>query len=456
MLQIAVCGSAGASENRAALVIGNANYSHAPGLATPVHDAEDIAAALTGLGFDVVLRRDATGDDLRLALRDFSEASAKADIAIVYFAGYSVNAGADGYLIPADARLAISSSFRTEAVPIRAATSGVAKARKLGLVVLDALRGNPFAARLGRQDRLDLDVASGSAETFRNVLLFFAAEPSRTSVDGAGRNSPFTAAILKYLAEPDLEINFLFRKVRDEVRRSTQQKQTPYMYGQLSRDRIFLNALKQVHLSDPSVAQPCDDLTAALKDPTQAPETRSIVVEKATTVDPIAACTDAVRRFPAVDRFHYQLGRAQFAVRDYAAALASYKKAFELGNTRALYALGAMYDDGTGVDKDPALARFYYEIAAEMKFAPAIVSLGVQNERGLGGPRDLAKARALYQRAADLGDPAAMVNLARCLANGIGGRKDIPEAKRLLAKAAQAGSKEARDILAHVQRPKGR
>ncbi len=505
VLQLIVTTCADASDNRAALVIGNANYSHAPGLATPVHDAEDIAAALTGLGFDVILRRDATGDDLRQALHDFSEASAKADIAIVYFAGYSINAGVDGYLIPTDARLATSSAFSTEAVQLRAVWSSVAKARKLGLVFLDALRGNPFAAGLDRQDLADPDGVSGSSEAFRNVLVFFAAEPGKISVDktsggktsddktseAGSRNSPFAAAIVKYLAEPDLEINFLFRKVRDEVRSSTQQKQTPYMYGQLSRDRIFLNAVKQVDLSDPSVAQPCDELTAA-PDPVRAPNARSIAVEKTKTVDAITACADAVRRFPAVDRFPYQLGRAQFAVRDYASALVSYKKAFELGNTRALYALGVMYDEGTGVDRDPALARFYYEIAAKTKFAPAIVRLAIQNERGLGGARDLANAHALFRQAADLddpgainkmgefaekglavardvkqarafyeksaalGDPAAMVNLARCQANGIGGRRDIAEAKRWLGKAAQAGSKEAAGILAHVQRPKRR
>lgn len=507
VLQVAGIHQAGASENRAALVIGNARYSHAPGLTTPVRDAEDIATALTGLGFDVILRRDAGGDDLRQALGEFSEKSAKADIAIVYFAGYSVNAGVDGYLIPTDAKLSTPDSYPTEAIPLRAVWSGVAKARKLGLVVLDALRGNPFPAKPDKQDSPD---ASGASETFRNVLVFFAAEPgkiseskisenkpsenkaSETAEGGATRNSPFAAAILKYLAEPDLEINFLFRKVRDDVRSSTQQKQTPYMYGQLSRDKIFLNAVKQADLSDPSVAQPCDELTAKRGDPTRIADVRSIAIVKIETVDAITACADAVRRFPAVDRFPYQLGRAQFAAHDYAAALASYKKAFELGNTPALYALGTMYDDGTGVDYDPALARFYYEIAVKMNFAPAIVRLGLQNERGLGGPRDLTKARALFRQAADLGDagainklgefaekglagpkepkqaralyeksaalgePAAMVNLARCHANGIGGRRDVTEAKRLLAKAAEAGSLEASEILSHVRKPKKR
>jgi tetratricopeptide (TPR) repeat protein len=495
VLPLAFGGAATASENRVALVIGNSSYQNAPRLATPVNDAEDIATALGGLGFDVILRRDATGDELRQAFHDFSGKFAKADIAIVYFAGYSVNSGIEGFLIPVDARLATSSAFRTEAIPLRAATLQVAGARQLGLVILDALRKNPFPAKLERQDNRDVDVpSSGTSDASRNVLVFFASDPTKTSEEGQGRNSPLAAALLKYLPEPDLEISFLFRNVRDDVRGSTRQKQTPYMYGQLSRDKIFLNAVKQAALqpppADPSAAQPCDQLASAPEDSKRSLGVKGVKLEDIKPAAAVSACSEAVRQFPGVDRFHYQLGRSLYAAQDYPSALASYKKAFELGNTRALYALGAMYDNGEGVDKDPARARFYYEIAAEMKFAPAILSLGLQQERGLGVARDVAKAYALYQRAADLGDARAMsrmgeltekglgvapdakkaralyeksaalgdteamVNLARCSANGIGGRKDVPQARRLLEKAAQAGSKEAKAILASVAKPR--
>jgi TPR repeat protein len=494
VVPLAFGGAATASENRIALVIGNSSYQNAPRLATPVNDAEDIATVLGGLGFDVILRRDATGDELRQAFGDFSGKFAKADIAIVYFAGYSVNSGIEGFLIPVDARLATSSAFRTEAIPLRAATLQVAGARQLGLVILDALRKNPFPARLERRESRDVDVPSGTSDAARNVLVFFASEPTKTSEEGEGRNSPLASALLKYLPEPDLEISFLFRNVRDHVRGSTRQKQTPYMYGQLSRDKIFLNAVKQAALqhpsSDPSAAQPCDQLASAPEDSKRSLGVKGVKLEDIKTTEAVAACAEAVKQFPGVDRFHYQLGRSLYAAQDYPSALASYKKAFELGNTRALYALGAMYDNGEGVDKDPARARFYYEIAAEMKFAPAILSLGLQHERGLGVAMNVARAYALYQRAAELGDARAMsrmgeltekglgvapnaknaralyekgaglgdtqamVNLARCYANGIGGRKDIPQARRWLDKAAQAGSKEAKAILASVGKPR--
>ncbi|WP_159011739.1 caspase family protein [Bradyrhizobium sp. S69] len=481
--------------NRIALVVGNANYKNAPHLYTPINDAQDLATMLTGLGFEVTLRNDTRLADLQQALRDFSEKSAKADIAILYFAGYSISNGHDGYLIPVDAEIGAAASFQKETVPLYKATLGLARAHTLGLVILDALHGNPFTAQPEKPDSRDLEAPGGAAETSRNVLLFFATGPGKTAEDGKGRNSPLAAALLKYLPRKDLEISFLFRNIRDEVRTSTAQKQTPYMYGQLSREKIFINGSPTASPGpassslDPFKVQPCDQLAAATDDASKNPAVKGINLEDIKSGDAQSACAQAVTQFPNVGRFHYQLGRSLFAAKDYPAALKSYKKAFELGNIAALYALGAMYDDGIGVDKDPARARFYYEIAAQGEFAPAMVSLGAQHERGVGTAVDPAKAYDFYQRAAalgdarainklgvfaekglavtqdvkrarsyyeksaTLGDSEAMVNLARCFANGIGGRKDIGAARQWLAKAASAGSAEAKQILAAVDKP---
>src|SRR5689334_10822334 len=86
-LLLLCCGIARAADNRVALVVGNADYQHAAHLPTPANDAQDIAATLTRLGFDVVLRQNSTAGDLQRALADFSEKSAQADIAMIYFAG---------------------------------------------------------------------------------------------------------------------------------------------------------------------------------------------------------------------------------------------------------------------------------------------------------------------------------------------------------------------------------
>jgi TPR repeat protein/uncharacterized caspase-like protein len=486
------CSTARAADNRVALIIGNGDYQHAPHLATPANDAEDIAAVLTGLGFEVILRRNGGLHDLRQAFREFSDKSAKADIAIVYFAGYGVGASTEGYLIPVDAELSTAASFQSEALPMQEALLDVGQAKLLGLVILDAMRANPFTPKFA-PPAAPAPQPSDAAGGTRNVLVFFATEPGKTTVEGQGRNSPLAVALLKFLPAPDLEINFLFRNIRDEVRKSTAQKQTPYMYGQLSGVKIFINdvaALKQASLtasrSDPAAVHPCDTLASSPEDNSRNRSLSGVRMEDIKTDDAVKACSDAVKQYPGVDRFHYELGRSLVAAKDYPAALDSYKRAYDLGNTRALYALGEMYDNGNGVEKDAGRARFYYEIAAQQKFAPAILALATQYERGTGTAVDSAKALGLYKQAAELGDPhalnklgvfnekglgtdvnlkqarslyekaaatgydEAMINLARCYANGIGGKQDVGEARRLLNKAAQAGSAEAKRILAAV------
>jgi uncharacterized caspase-like protein len=498
LANLAFAATASASEDRVALVIGNADYQHAPHLATPADDAQDIAAELTGLGFDVVQRQNTGVQEMQQVFADFADKSAKAEIALVYFAGYGVGTGTDGYLIPVDAELATADAYEKQAVPIRSALLDVAKSKVLGFVVLDAMRGNPFKATPARPaPSLQPDASDNAATGTRNVLVFFATEPGRTAVEGSGRNSPFAAALLKYLPAPDLEISFLFRNVRDEVRKLTQQKQTPYMYGQLSKDKIFINdvaALRQVEHdtshADPSAAQPCDRLAASPEDTSRTRGIAGVRLEDINANKAVPACSDAVRQYPGVDRFHYQLARSLVAAKNYQGAVDAYKRAYDLGNTRALYALGQMYDEGTGVAKDPSRARFYYEMAVQAKFAPAMVNLAAQYERGDGAAADFDKALGLYQQAADLGEARAinklgmfnekglgmaanptqarayyekaaatgydeaMINLARCYANGIGGRQDIQGARRLLNKAAQAGSAAAKRILASIDGPK--
>jgi hypothetical protein len=73
------------------------------------------------------------------------------------------------------------------------------------------------------------------------VLVVFAAKHGTTADDGAGRNSPFTTALLHNLETPGLEINYLFRNIHDEVYSATQQRQEPYVYGTLSKQPIYPN-----------------------------------------------------------------------------------------------------------------------------------------------------------------------------------------------------------------------
>lgn len=74
-----------------------------------------------------------------------------------------------------------------------------------------------------------------------NTLVAFAAAAGATADDGAGNeHSPFTAALLKHLRTPALDIRLLLGKIRDEVVSATSRRQQPYHSGTLGGDEIVL------------------------------------------------------------------------------------------------------------------------------------------------------------------------------------------------------------------------
>ena len=58
LVVLAFAGGAAMAAKRVALVIGNGAYTNAPALTNPRNDAQDMAAALKALGFEVIVGTD--------------------------------------------------------------------------------------------------------------------------------------------------------------------------------------------------------------------------------------------------------------------------------------------------------------------------------------------------------------------------------------------------------------
>lgn len=260
IVTLAVClGSAlpAHAEKRLALVIGNSAYRHVPALANPANDASDMAAALGRLGFSVTRVENAGFDALRRALLAFGRQSRGAEMAVVYFAGHGMEVGGENYLIAVDAELRSDIDADNEAIALKSVMLTVAGASRLGLVILDACRNNPFSGRMQRTVRTrSVDRGLARVEPTGSVLVAYAARDGTAAADGDGRNSPFTAALLRHIETPALEINFLFRRVRDDVLAATRRSQEPYTYGALSGEPIYLNAAFSTPTVGPLVPPP--------------------------------------------------------------------------------------------------------------------------------------------------------------------------------------------------------
>ena len=243
--------SAGHSaQNRIALVVGNSSYANVPALPNPANDAGDLSQSLQHLGFNVTTVIDAKFDDFRRALIEFGRAARGADMAVVFFAGHGVEIAGENWLLPVDVELKNDIDADTEAVSLRSAMLAVSNAKLLGLVILDACRNNPFADKTrGIRPSPVPDAGLAPIEPSGNVLVAYAARDGTTARDGSGRNSPFTSALLRHVETPGLEIEFLFRNVRDDVMSATGDEQQPFVYGSLSREEIYLKDGAPVQLA---------------------------------------------------------------------------------------------------------------------------------------------------------------------------------------------------------------
>jgi formylglycine-generating enzyme required for sulfatase activity len=131
-----------------------------------------------------------------------------------------------------------ASDLSLETIALDTVLEQLAGVTRLKLVILDACRNNLFPVAGGKRS-----VTRGLSriEPEDNTLVVYAAKDGTTAEDGAGRrHSPFTESLLKHIATPDLEINFVFRRVRDDVVAATSPVQTPHVYGTLGGREVYL------------------------------------------------------------------------------------------------------------------------------------------------------------------------------------------------------------------------
>ncbi len=222
------------AEKRVALVIGNSAYRNVVRLANPANDSEAMSTVLKKAGFDVVeLKRDLGVNEMRRALRDFSDNVRDADIAIVYYAGHGIEINGNNYLIPVDAVLERDIDAFDEAIPLDRVLTVIEPAKQLRLVILDACRDNPFNKSMKRSigsRAIGRGLAKVEPES-PNTLIAFAAKAGSTASDGDSTNSPFTAALVKFLPRPGLDLRKAFGYARDDVLKATNNRQEPFIYA---------------------------------------------------------------------------------------------------------------------------------------------------------------------------------------------------------------------------------
>ena len=149
----------------------------------------------------------------------------------------------------------------------------------------------------------------------------------------------------------------------------------------------------------------------------------------------------------------YQLARMIFndpssTPEQTAQALERLTKAAEAGQDCAQYALGKIYRDGQGVEKDIQKAVALFTLAATKENSFAAFALGKLYLAGDAAlPRDPAAALKWLTYAAELGNQFAQYRLGKLLLQGEDAPKDVKAAIRWLTAAAEQGNQYAQYAL---------
>lgn len=239
-LPAAVLPPARLAEHRVALVIGNGGYGGAAELDNPPHDAELIATTLRGIGFEVAMVRDGDQKRMRGAIRDFGARLGQLGddaVAFFYFSGHGIQIRDTNFLIPVGARIDRDTDVPVEAVQADEVLRQMDYAHsRINFVIIDACRNNPLA-----RSYRGLNRGLARMDGPRGTLIAYSTAPGEVAWDGAeGSNSPYASALARALRLPGVAAEEMFRTVRQEVLKATDERQVPWESSSLTAAFYFV------------------------------------------------------------------------------------------------------------------------------------------------------------------------------------------------------------------------
>ncbi len=242
--------SVSSAERRVALVIGNGAYDHSTRLKNPANDADDVAASLTEIGFDVIRAKDVGIANFRAVIAKFARKARNSDVSLFYYSGHGMQWDGENMLVPTDATLEDAAIVPFEVIPLFEVMNALSLAGKAKILILDACRDNDSERALKRtlaekQGTKSTAINRGltKLEATRGQVVVFATQANQTASDNfddSSRNSPFTHAFLETIKEPGLEIGRTFRRVAARVDKLTRGAQLPEYSVSLLGDFYFV------------------------------------------------------------------------------------------------------------------------------------------------------------------------------------------------------------------------
>ncbi len=463
-------------------MLGNAKYEAVPALDNPSNDAADLAQALRKVGFEVIEQRDATREVMARAVHDFSERLRGADVALFFYAGHGLQMNGENYLLPVDAKIDSATDVRFNTINLNDIQQEMESTGRTNVIILDACRNNPFAEKLARGGRGVTTRGLGRVDaTGEGSLIVYSTQPNNVALDGAGRNSPFTAALLKHVGTPGLEVRQMISRVRGDVLAATDRRQTPWDSSSLVGDVYLAGppAANNTATSQPNpapvskepapaavnkevAAMPVPAISEAtgiragnLPDIVRECDRLTAPPEPGTTSPPVdwnravVACEAALKAEPGEAHFQFALGKAYFYTKNFIEAARHFTIAAD-SVPEAANALGYCFEKGLGVVKNDQKAFELYSKAAAAGSPVGMESLGGAYIGGVYVKRDFVKALDWLEKSVEAGNADSLQMIGNMYFNGQGVAKDYAMAAQYFQQAADLNNGYALRFLANM------
>ncbi len=251
-----------AQAQRHALLIGNDGYAgnspearmqgHWGRLNNARNDARALAAQLKSMGFEVEkVHEDLDRSAMIAVVGQFAQRAKNAEVALVYFSGHGAQIDGRNWLMPVDAKPVDSLSMvEADGVSLDWLLEKISRSAKLKIVWLDACRNTPVVNRSGSGGLAQITAAAP------DTVISYAAAANRVASDGkpGDTNGWFAQGLLKGLRSPNPNLFQVVADASREVKRLSQDRQTPLTYGGNDVQLDFWFAKPTPALAQPAAA----------------------------------------------------------------------------------------------------------------------------------------------------------------------------------------------------------
>lgn len=224
-----------------ALVVGVSKYLHLIPIKNATNDANDMAIALSKLGFSVENLQDPNKLQLDVTIKKIAGSIKDSSVFLFYFSGHGFSYDGDNYLLLPTSNPHAEKDLVQQSCSLSDILRAINRQAKLSanVVFLDAGR---IPLRSARSDvhffqRQRLKATYPPEQTF---ISYAAASGSPSYGSNNRRNSYYTEALLKFIQTPNLSLDQLSVLVNQEVKEMTSGRQIPCCISTMNSSFYFV------------------------------------------------------------------------------------------------------------------------------------------------------------------------------------------------------------------------